>query len=184
MRTRAKPSFSKSSIPTTEEIENNKIEQTTEELGTEQAIKYRASKMEKNRQAVADMVSNSNRILLRISSVFPFDFFPSTISVEETRLTIIHRQLWSSQVHSVDIKSISNVFIYTGVFFSQLTIVSDTFAQNQIKINKLWIKDAILMRRIIEGLRLFVSKDIITSEYTVPELVSKLKELSTTKIVL
>ena len=92
-----------------------KKEQTTEEKGLEQAVKSHAGKMETSRQAVEDMVNNSNRVLLKISSVFPWDFFPTSIIVEETRLTIIHRQLFSSQVHSVDIKNISNVFIDNSI---------------------------------------------------------------------
>jgi hypothetical protein len=104
--------------------------------------------------------------------------------VEETRLTIIHRQLFSSQAYSVDIKNISNVFIDTGILFSQLTIVSDTFAENQVVIDKLWKKEAIFIRRIVEGLRMFVDKDIDTTGYKTEELIDKLRELSTTGIVL
>lgn len=159
-------------------------EQLLEEKGLEEAIKTRAGKAEKNRQAVDDMVSNSNRVLLRVYTVFPWDLFPSSLVVEETRLTVIHRQLFSSQIYSVDIKNISNILVDSGILFAQLTIVSDTFAENQIVINRLWKKDAIFMRRIIEGLRMFVEKDIDTTDYTVKELISKLKELSTTKIVM
>src|SRR5690348_10723106 len=50
-----------------------KTEQTPEEKGLDQAVKNHADKTEKNRQAVEDMVSNSNRILLKVSSVFPWD---------------------------------------------------------------------------------------------------------------
>ncbi len=161
-----------------------KAEQTTKEEGLEEAVRNHAGQTEKNRQAVQDMVSNSNRILLRVSSVFPWDLFPTTVVVEETRITIIHRQLFSSQIHSVDIKNISNIFIDTGILFAQLTIVSNTFAENQIVVDRLWKKNAIFMRRIIEGLRMFISHDIDTTNYTIEELISKLKELSTTGIVL
>lgn len=163
---------------------STKIEQTSEEKGQEDAIKNHAQKTEENRQTVEDMVSNSNRILLRVSSVFPWDLFPSSIIVEETRLTIIHRQLFSSQLHSIDIKDISNIFVGTGILFAQLTIVSNTFVENQIIVNRLWKKEAIHTRRIIEGLRMFVNKDIDTTSYRVEDLLSKLKELSTTRIVL
>lgn len=162
---------------------NLEEQKNLEEKGQAEAIKNRANKTEKNRQAVEDMVNNSNRVLLKVSTVFPLDWFPSTIIVEETRITIIHRQLFSSQTHSVDVKNISNIFVDSGIIFSQLSIVSDTFVENQITINKLWKKDAILLRRIIEGLRMFVNRDIDTTDYTVKELVGKLKELSTTKII-
>lgn len=157
---------------------------TSEEKGVEQAVTSHAGKAEKNRQALEDMVNNSNRILIKISSVFPWDFFPTTIILEETRLTITHRQLFSSQVHSVDLKNISNVFMNTSILFSQLTIVSDTFAENQIVVDRLWKKEAIFIRRMIEGLRMFIEKDIDTTGYERQELIDKLRELSTTKIVL
>lgn len=159
-------------------------QKTLTEKGSDQAVKDHASKAEQNRQSIKDMVSNSNRILMRASSVFPWDLFPSSIIVEETRVTIIHRQLFSSQVSCVDIKNISNIFVNTSILFAQLTIVSDTFAQNQIVINRLWKKEAIYIRRIIEGLRMFINKDIDTTGYKIDELISKLRELSTTGIVL
>lgn len=161
-----------------------KNEKTSEEKGLAEAVRGHAGKAEVDRKAVNDMISRSNRILLKITSVFPLDLFPTTIVLEETRLTIIHRQLFSSQVHSVDVRNISNVFINTGILFAQLIIVSNTFTENQIAINRLWKNEAILMRRIIEGLRLFVSRDINTTQYEVEDLVKKLKELSTTGIVL
>jgi hypothetical protein len=133
---------------------------------------------------VADLVKKSNRILVSISThAFPFNFFPDTLNIEEGRITIINRHLFSSEVHSVDIKDISNVFINTVVFFSQLTIISKTFEENEIKIANLRIKDAVFARRIIEGLRTFVNKKIDTSDYSVKELLAKLQQLSTTEIV-
>ncbi|MBP6045037.1 hypothetical protein KBC14_03510 [Candidatus Woesebacteria bacterium] len=63
-------------------------------------------------------------------------------------------------------------------------IVSSTFMENSIKINTLRKKQAILTRRIIEGLRMFIQKDIDTSEYSVLELVNQLKELSKTETIL
>ena len=133
---------------------------------------------------VANLVKKSNRILVSISShAFPFDFFPDTINLEEGRITIINRHLFSSEVHSVDIKDISNIFINRTSLFSQLVIISKTFENNEVKIRNLRTKEAVFVRRIIEGLRVFESKQIDTSNYTKEELIAKLKELSTTEIV-
>lgn len=133
---------------------------------------------------VAGLVEKSNRILASVSSVFPFDFFPNTVNVEEGRITVIVRNFfYSSEVHSVDIKDISNVFINMAPFFAQLVIVSKTFSRNQIKIKFLKKNEAIFARRMIEGLRVFESKQIDTSIYSQQELVEKLLELSTTEIV-
>lgn len=144
-----------------------------------------ADKQERlNNQAVADLVKKSNRILVSISThAFPFDLFPNTINVEEGRITIINRHLFSSEVHSIDIKNISNIFINQTIFRSQLIIISRTYEENEIKIRNLITREAIFCRRIIEGLRIFVSKEIDTFNFTREELLAKLLELSETKIV-
>ncbi|PIP85923.1 hypothetical protein COY48_04410 [Candidatus Collierbacteria bacterium CG_4_10_14_0_8_um_filter_43_86] len=134
---------------------------------------------------VAKLVKKSNRILVTIRTHrFPFDFFPDTLNIEESRLTIINRTFFlSSQVHSVDIKDISNIFVNTAPFFAQLVIVSKTFTRNEIKIKYLRISEAVMVRRIIEGLRTFIIKQIDTSGYSKEELIAKLKQLSMTEIV-
>lgn len=135
-------------------------------------------------KTVANLVRKSNRILVSISTHgLPFDFFPNTINIEEGRVTIINRHLFSSEIHSVDIKNISNIFINRTALFSQLVIISKTFEENEIKIKNLRTKEAVYIRRIIEGLRIFESKQIDTANYTKAELISKLEQLSTTKIV-
>jgi len=138
-----------------------------------------------DKNLVEGLVRKSNRILKTISThKFPFDLFPDTINVEEGRVTVITRKLLlPSQVHSVDIKDISNIFINMAPFFAQLVIVSKTFTENEIRIKNLRKEEAIFVRRIIEGLRIFASNQIDTSNYTKEALISKLKELSTIKIV-
>lgn len=173
----------RSEIQATPQPNENYGEQSTEDRGREDAAKHHFRKIGTDQHKLDDMMLRSNRIIISISSVFPWDIFPSTINVEETRVNIIHRQLFASQVHSVDIKNISNVFIDTDLFFATLTIVSSTFEENNIKIMKLRKKEANLARRMIEGLRMFMERDIDTSKYTTEELIDKLKDLSTTKTV-
>src|SRR4030066_94962 len=103
--------------------------------------------------------------------------------VEEGRITIINRRLLSSEVHSVDIKDIANIFINRTIFFAQLVIISKTFEDNEVRIRNLRPKEAVFVRRIVEGLRIFENKQIETSGYTKEELIAKLEELSTTEIV-
>lgn len=145
--------------------------------------KLRTQQQDKN--LVAGLVRKSNRILTTISThKFPIDLFPDTINVEEGRVTVITRYFFfSSQVHSVDIKDISNVMINVSPFFAELVIISKTFAENEIRIKNLRKNEAVFARRIIEGLRSFESKQIDTSNYKKEELIAKLEELSTTEIV-
>lgn len=120
----------------------------------------------------------SNRVLATASSVFPFQLFPSTITVEETRVTVIHRQLWSSQVQTVDIKQLTNVALFNGLLFAQLTINSEVFTNGKTEVHTLNKQEATHIHGIIEGLKLFETKGIKTTELSVNELIAKLKELS------
>jgi hypothetical protein len=109
----------------------------------------------------------------------------SSINIEESRITFITRDFFlSSQIHSIDIKDITNIFINTSPLFAQLVIISKTFKENEIRVSYLRKKEAIFARRIIEGLRTFESKQVDTSRYTKDELITKLEELSTRDIVL
>jgi len=165
-------------------------------LRHDNGINFHAKEIEKENQGadkqkrldnrtVARLVKKSNRILHSISShAFPIDFFPDTLNIEEGRITIIVRSFLSSEIHSIDLKDISNIFINQTMIFSQLVIISRTFEENEIRIKNLWTKQAVYARRIIEGLRTFEHKQIDTSHYSTNELMSKLEELSTTKIVM
>lgn len=76
------------------------------------------------------------------------------------------------------------MFIETSFIFASLTLISKTYAQKELVIDNLWKKEAILIRRIIEGLRMFEKKDINTTNFSREELLNKLAELSATRIVL
>lgn len=161
--------------------QEKKTKEESEGKGQEEAIKNHYRKIETDHNRLDDMMSKSNRMILSIRSMFPWDIFQSSVNVEETRVNVIHRQFFASQVHSVDIEDISNVFIDTFLFFTTLTIVSNTFEENNIKVMKLRKKEADLARRLIEGLRMFKEKDIDTSKYSAKELIDELENLSTTK---
>ncbi len=156
-----------------------KLDKSLEEEGKDENTKNQAEKKEVDRQTVEDLVKKSNRYIISISSTFPWTIFPNTINVEEGRVTLIFRQFMSSQSRSVDIRDISNVFIESSLLFASIQIVSRTFTQNDIKIGYLNKKEAYKIRRIIEGLRIFASNNIDTSNYEIRELITKTEEFHT-----
>lgn len=158
-------------------------DQVLQEEGKNEQTKNKATKKEEDRQTVNDLIKKSNRCIISISSLFPWDFFPNTIEVEESRVTVMFRQFLASQSHSVDIKDISNVFIESSYFFASLRIVSRTFIQNDITIGHLEAKKAHKVQMVIEGLRTFAEHNIDTSNYEVRELIAKIEEFHTNKTV-
>lgn len=149
--------------------------------GKDEQTKNESLKKEEDKQMMNDLIKKSNRCIISISSVFPWNMFPNTIGVEESRVTFTFRQFLASQSHSVDIKDISNVFIQSSPFFATLQVVSRTFVQNDITIGHLETKKAHHVQMIIEGLRTFIEHDIDTSHYEIKELIAKIKEFHTNK---
>lgn len=156
-------------------------EQVLQEEGKNEQTKNEATKKEEDKQTVSDLIKKSKRCIISISSLFPWDFFPNTIEVEESRVTFIFRQFLASQSHSVDIKDISNVFIQSSLFFAKLQIVSRTFVQNDITIGHLNSKKAQRVQMVIEGLRTFAENKIDTSNYEINELIAKIEEFHKNK---
>ncbi|HWY79764.1 MAG TPA: hypothetical protein VNW29_05410 [Candidatus Sulfotelmatobacter sp.] len=168
--------------PLNEQLVTKEI-QNPIQSGINENTKNIAIKKAEDRQIVNDLVKKSNRSIIRISSQFPWELFPSTIEVEESRVTFHFNQFLSSQSHSVDMKDISNVFIESSIFFSTLQVVSRTFVQNEIKVGYLNKERAKKVQRIIEGLRTFEENNINTSNYEIAELISKIEEFHNNKWV-
>ena len=164
------------------DVDKQPTDQALKEEGKNEQMINEATKKEEDKQTVSDLIKKSNRRIISISSLFPWDFFPNTIEVEESRVTFIFRQLLSSQSHSVDIKDISNVFIQSSLFFAKLQNVSRTFVQNDITIGHLEKNKAQRVQMVIEGLRTFAEHSIDTSNYEINELTAKIEEFHKDKI--
>ena len=145
-------------------------------------LDLRFKKAKQEAEVIPGLMRQARRVLVEARSHrFPIDLFPDTIKVDEEKVTVITRPfLLSSEVHGVDLKDVTNVFINTSPFFAQLVVVSKTFEENIIQINSMWIKDATYVRRIIEGMRVMINNKIDTSVYSKTELMAKLEELSVT----
>lgn len=158
--------------------QNTAVPISSKKMFTQHEVDALVAKNE-NEKMMASLIQKSNKLIFSMTSVFPFDIFPNTINIEEGRITIITRHLFSSEEHSIDIKNISNIFIYTSIFFSQLVVISRTFEENEIKVRNLIPSQAVYARRMIEGLRVIDHAEIDTSGYSKKELVKKLEKLST-----
>jgi hypothetical protein len=148
-----------------------------QEVMNEQVIKE-ATKKEVDKQTVSDLIIQSNRYIISISSHFLFQIFPNSIDVQEHRVTFTFRQFLSRQSFSVNIEDISNVLIQSSFFFATLQIVSRTYVQNEILVGYLNPRKAERVRMIIEGLRTFAENKIDTSVYNVKNLLAKIEELN------
>lgn len=132
----------------------------------------------KESQRLTQLVEKSHRILLEISTVFPFDPFPDKLTIDENKVNLINYEFFfSGRTHSVMIKDISDVLVDSGFFFAKLQIIDRGFVENSIELKFLWTEDAQKARRIIQGLIVAQNEGIDISKIETAELAQKLEKL-------
>lgn len=128
------------------------------------------------------LVEKSQKILLKITTVFPFTLFPDDVIIDPQKVNIIKREFFfSERIHSVFIRDISDVFIDTSIIFAGLRIIDRGFTENSIDINFLWRDEAIKARRIIQGLVVAHRQGIEMDKIETVNLIKKLEELGKTE---
>lgn len=125
------------------------------------------------------VVRRSNDVLATATTVFPFDFFPDSISVDRTKVTIKKRTFfWSEEVMSIRIEDVLNVSTAVGPFFGSLTIASRVMStEDHFTTNFLWRNDAIHLKHIIQGYVIARHNGIDTKHLSASNLKKTLKEL-------
>jgi len=93
--------------------------------------------------------------LIRIKSVFPFDFFPDELHVESGKLTIVNKNFFfSDDVHTILIHSIKDICVESSVFFSTFKIMPDGFPADRLKVPFLKKHEAAAAYKIVQQLML------------------------------
>lgn len=129
-------------------------------------------------QKLNRLVEQSKDPLLKVKTSIPFNPFPHSIIVDLNKVTIIYRYFFfSEQIHSVFVKDISDVLVETSWFFSTLKIIDVGFTENSIDINYLSTEDAILARKVIQGLIVAHKHGLDLARYQESDLAQKLEQL-------
>lgn len=100
-----------------------------------------------------DLAGKADNVLLKVTTIWPFTLFVNDIIIDPYKVSIIFREFfWSEHIHSVMIKDILDVVVETSVFFATVRIVDQGYIENTIDIAYLKRDDAIMVRKIIQGL--------------------------------
>lgn len=129
---------------------------------------------------LARLVKKSGNTLLAVSSVFPFDIFPDVITIDENKVNVIHRNSWFSEnVHSALIEDISEVTVEKNFFLATLKISDSNNVRfpMELVIRKLRVKDALLARKLIEGLILVHRQRIDLSKIDINTVINEIGKI-------
>jgi len=133
-------------------------------------------------QKLDNLIKKSKRTLFEVTTVFPFDFFPDRLRIDEIKVDIIsHEFFFTKHLISIMIKNINSATMSTGVFFATLNLeVTGFVTGHKVKpypVKYLWKKDAIRARRIILGLIAVEKEKIDLSKVHTDHLVPKIEEI-------
>lgn len=99
-----------------------------------------------------NVVNESHVVLAKANSVFPFQLFPDTISIDRHKLTIVHREFFGvEKTVSVPIENIKNIEADIGPFLGSITITSDLFINNTQEVKYLTSGDARRFQKLVQG---------------------------------
>ncbi len=135
--------------------------------------------MDESALELAQTINSSHEILVTATTVFPFTLFPDTVTLDRAKLTIAHREFfWTSEVMSIRIEDILNVTADVGPFFGSLKIFTRFFSTDKpYTVSFLHRRDALKIKRILQGYVIALQKNIDCSTLPTPELANMLDDL-------
>lgn len=116
-----------------------------------------------NLELLESLKKETTSTLYKFHTVFPFDFFPDEITIDENKVSIISWNFFLNyDVRSILIEDITDVTVECGPFFAALTLVDSSNFRFPItvKIEYLKKKEAIMARKLIQGLILTKNRQI------------------------
>ncbi len=136
----------------------------------------RLSKLEA-KQALQQAIAGSNQVLASATTVLAF--FPDTMTIDRTKITIIKRSFFrSANVMSIRIEDVLNATCTVGPFLGTVSVTSRVMNDEQIAdIGKFWRADAKRMKRILQGYVIALQKNIDCSSLDPQELARMLEQL-------
>ncbi|RJR29763.1 hypothetical protein C4564_01630 [Candidatus Microgenomates bacterium] len=142
-------------------------------------------------QELAALTEQSTQILFKTTGVFPFDFFPDELIIDKTKVSILQRNFfWSELIKSVLIKDVYSVTIETGPLFAHLvisdnstpaTLQSDEMQFNTLMIRYLKRSEAFRARCILQGMKIAVEQNVDFDAYSTQELLEQVESLGLAK---
>lgn len=133
--------------------EDTEYGKKVQDEGEHDAYKDIVKEQTRQHEMVEDIINKSNKVLLHVKAVFPFDLFPNELIIDLSKVTFIMKEFFGSgAMEAVYVKDIADVIVETGPVFSTLRIVDISFGANKHIIHYLKRKDAFRAREIIEGL--------------------------------
>ncbi|MFZ5376823.1 MAG: hypothetical protein ACOZAN_04130 [Patescibacteria group bacterium] len=133
-------------------------------------------------EKIHSVLDAGSQVLIRVSTVFPFKFFPTTIVVGKSKLDIIYRFFATTRTESILISNIVSVKMETAFIFASIEIETDVPHTQAIKISTLPISKARQLVDLVQGLMISYDMKAELSSVSSDHLKQPLKQIGRTKL--
>lgn len=141
-------------------------------------IKNPQNGVNKETEKIIKLADASNASLFKSSTIFPFTFFPDTIIIDKTKITIIERLFFfNADIRSYAIEDVLNVEVAIGLLFSTLTCITRYDNKKAFSLRYLKKKDASFARKLIQGLIIAKREGVHLEEISGKEIISYGEEI-------
>lgn len=120
----------------------------------------------------------SHDVLYKANTVFPFNLFPDTITIDREKLTIANRFFFmTAKITSVPIRDLLSVEADVGPFFGSLHLNSRYFFTNPRSISFLRRHDTLNLQRLLQGYIIAHEQHLDCSSMDKHQLITLLEDL-------
>ena len=147
-------------------------------LHLNKAVDLVSARVKTDSEKLIDIAVGAQDNLITARTIFPFNFFPDTISIDRQKLTIVHRSFFQvSSTISVQIDDVQIAKVDVGPLFGSVHLASKYFVDNIQSINFLKRADAIRIQRLLQGYMIAHHRKIDCGSIDNEQLVILLNEL-------
>lgn len=147
-------------------------------------VKEFAKQRSDNIEKFVKLIDESDGMLLKISSVFPFDLFPDSITIDPIKVNIVSREFFfSACMHTIYVKNILDILVDCSVFFATMRIMYEGFGPNVVYVKYLKKGEAQKARRIIQGLVVATREGVDFSRLDANEVRQQIEMLGEAKLL-
>lgn len=134
------------------------------------------------KEKLQSLIDKTHRVIFRAKTVFPFDFFPDEIIIDQNKIDIVINIFFSSSdTVTIPFKIVQTAHVSTDLFFGTLTLNLEFSKENPVAVRFLTRTDAIKAKRIINGLAICEKENIDLSKFDIEDIREKVEEIGKTR---
>jgi hypothetical protein len=137
-------------------------------------------------QAINKMANEPNRVLMKVSGTFPFDFFPDDITVDMQKVQIHYRKgPFETYTFPIPHQKLLTVKVSNSLFFASIEFEVDGYETNPSPVNYIPKGKARDLKHLVIGINAALSEQIDILETHLPpeELCAKLISIGASSTV-